>query len=207
MKTIICHHCDMTSEIPPFPKGHVAKCSRCNSVIYKGGSFPPSSILALCLASLIICYPAFTQPLISMHLLSITEGTALVHGAAMMFENTPIVSAVVFFCGMIAPTFLLILIAFSSACLTFNYFPKELPKVFYLTRMMMHWSMLDVYMLSLFVSISKLMHYADLYIGLGFYFFVSLLLINMTVLANYSHRQYWEAYQDAISIKKGIKRV
>lgn len=187
----------MTSTIQVLPQGHVAKCSRCNSTIYKNSSFSPASILALCLTSLIICYPAFTQPLISMHLLSITEGTSLVHGALMMLENNPIVSVVVLFCGMIAPTTLLVLIAFSSACLTFNYFPKELPKIFYLTRFLMHWSMLDVYMLSLLVSISKLMHYADLYIGLGFYFFVALLLINMTILVNYSNRQYWEAYQNA----------
>ena len=201
MKTIICHHCDMTSEIPSVEEGYVAKCSRCNSTIYKNSSMTPSAIFALSLAALIICIPAFTQPLISMHLLSITEGTSLVHGPTMMLENDPLVATIVLFCGMLAPILLLISILYSSACLTFEYYPKDLPKVFKVTKFLMHWSMLDVYLLSLFVSMSKLMSYADLYIGMGFYFFVALLLIDMTIVANYSNRNYWERYQKGISAK------
>lgn len=198
MKIIICRHCDMASDVPPVSKGYVAKCSRCNSVIYKNSTLAPSAILALCITALIFCIPAFTQPLISMLLLSITEGTSLVHGAIMMLESDPLVACIVLFCGAFAPTTLILCIAYSSFCLTFNYLPKNLPKIFRLTRFLTHWSMLDVYLLSLFVSIAKLMTYADLYIGLGFYFFIALLFINMTILTNYSNRHYWELYQKGV---------
>ena len=195
MKTIICRHSDMTSTIPTLNTGHVAKCIRCDRVIYKNSLCNPSGLLALCLTALIITIPAFNLPLISMHLLGITEETNLIQGAIMMTNIAPIVSFVVLFCAVIAPTLLILSIAVSSASLALNYKAVFLPKVFKITRLLIHWSMLEVYMVSLMVAIFKLMNYASLYIGSGFYFFVALLLLNLTIISNYSNLQYWERYQ------------
>lgn len=194
MKKIICHHCDLVSQIPFISKRNVAKCSRCNSTIYKNSTLKPSEILALCMAGSFICYPAFTLPLISLHMLDITEGTALIDGPLIIFHSDPIVAIMVLFCAIVAPVMSILSIGYSSACIIFNHYPTHLPKVFKLTNILTHWSMLDVYMLSIFVSISKLLHYADLSIGLGFYFFVPLLLIHLTIIANYSNCYYWELF-------------
>jgi paraquat-inducible protein A len=185
----------MTSAIPPMETGHVAKCIRCDQVIYKKSWCNPSGLLALCLTALILTLPAFNLPLISIHLLGITEETNLIQGAIMMVGIAPIVSFVVLFCAVIAPTLLILSIAISSACLTFKYKPTLLPKLFKITRLLTHWSMLEVYMVSLMVAIFKLMNYADLYIGLGFYFFIGLLLLNMMIISNYSNHQFWEKYK------------
>lgn len=185
----------MASEIPEIQTGHVAKCIRCERVIYKNSWCEPSGMLALCLTALIITVPAFNLPLISLHLLGITEETNLLQGALMMIDNAPLVSLVVIFCAVIAPTLLILSIAISSACLSLNKGPKFLPKLFKISRLLIHWSMLEVYMVSLMVAIFKLMNYADLYIGLGMYFFIALLLLNMTIISNYSNHQYWEKYQ------------
>ncbi|WP_238596804.1 paraquat-inducible protein A [Psychromonas sp. psych-6C06] len=163
-------------------------------MIYKNSWCNPSGMLALCLTALIITIPAFNLPLISLHLLGITEETNLLQGVFMMIDSAPIVSFVVLFCAVIAPTLLIISIAISSACLSFNLKLLILPKLFKITRILIHWSMLEVYMVSLMVAMFKLMNYADLYIGTGFYFFIALLLINTTVISNYSNHQYWERY-------------
>lgn len=194
MKTIICRHCDMVSKIPFISRKHVAKCSRCNSTVYKNTKFNPPAMLALCFTALFICYPAFILPLISLHMLKITEGTALIDGPLMFLHSDPIVAITVFFCAVVAPVLLLLSIAYSSLCIMINHYPIYLPKVFKLTRALIHWSMLDVYMLSILVSISKLLHYADLYVGIGFYFFVALLLVDMTIIANYSNDYYWKLF-------------
>ncbi|WP_157600979.1 paraquat-inducible protein A [Psychromonas ossibalaenae] len=194
MKTIICHHCDMVSKVPKLKAGYAAKCIRCGRVIAKNSLCDPSGILALCIAALILLIPAFYFPLISIHLLGITEGANLLQGALMMTSNAPIVSFVVLFCAVIAPTLLILTITFSSACLTFNYHPPYLPKILKITRILIHWSMLEVYMVSLMVAIFKLMTYADLYLGAGFYFFGALLMLNMTILSNYNNHDYWERY-------------
>lgn len=184
----------MASEIPKIQTGHVAKCICCDRVIYKNSWCEPAGLLALCLTALIITVPAFQLPLISLHLLGITEETNLLQGALMMINIAPLVSLVVIFCAVIAPTLLVLSIAISSACLSFNIAPAFLPKLFKITRILIHWSMLEVYMVSLMVAIFKLMNYADLYIGAGMYFFIALLLLNMTIISNYSNHQFWEKY-------------
>jgi paraquat-inducible protein A len=204
MTSVICRHCDMTSLVPVLPKGYVAKCSRCRSVIYQKSPYSFNGILALCITSLIIIYPAFTYPLFSMYMLGITENTSLISGMLMLLNSDPIVAFVVLFCGVVAPLFLLLTITFSTGCLVYNYHPNYLPKIFKITRQLTHWSMLDVYLLSLLVSIAKLMHYADLRLDLGFYFFVSLLLINVATLSAYSNRAYWEKFLQAENCEDAI---
>ena len=194
MKTIICRHCDMVSQLPEIPIGYVAKCPRCERVIYKNSNCNPANILALCLTALILIVPAFYFPLISIHLLGITESANLLQGALMMIDNAPVVAFVVLFCAVIAPTLLISCITLSSACLTFNYHPTYLPKILKITYILKHWSMLEVYMVSLMVAIFKLMNYADLYVDVGLYFFIALLLLNLTIISNYSNHTYWSRY-------------
>ena len=184
----------MVSHVPKVPTGYVAKCTRCERVIYTNSSCSPATILALCLAALILIVPAFYFPLISIHLLGITEGANLLQGALMMIDNAPVVAFVVLFCAVIAPTLLISSITLSSACLTFNYRPTYLPKILKITYILKHWSMLEVYMVSLMVAIFKLMNYADLYFGVGLYFFIALLLLNLTIISNYSNHTYWKKY-------------
>jgi len=186
----------MVSEIPEMKIGHAAKCIRCNSVITKKSWCNPSGMLALCITALLLTVPAFNLPLISLHLLSITEDTNLVQGAYMMIFNAPVVAFVVLICAVIAPTLLILCIAISSACLALKIKTPLLPKLFKITRLLTHWSMLEVYMVSLMVAMFKLMTYADLYIGLGFYFFVALLFLSMSIISNYSNHQYWERYHN-----------
>lgn len=194
MRTVICRHCDMVSQVPEMPAGYVATCFRCQGIIFRNSQCSTSTLFALCLAALILIVPAFSLPLISIHLLGITEETNLLHGALMMINSAPVVAYVVLFCAVIAPTLLIISIAISTACLTFNYRPAYLPQILKITYLLMHWSMLDVYMVSLMVAIFKLLNYAELFIGVGFYFFVALLLLNMTILSQYHHHALWESY-------------
>lgn len=196
MKTIICQHCDMTSTIPELDKGHVARCIRCERTIYKHHSCDPASMFALCLTALLISVPAFNLPLISLHLLNLTEETNLLQGAMMMIDIAPALSFVVIFCSVIAPTLLIITITISSACLALNYKAYFLPQLFRISKALTHWSMLEVYMVSLLVAIFKLMNYADLYIGLGFYFFIALLLLNLAIISRYSNKHYWDRYKN-----------
>ena len=151
-------------------------------------------ILALCLTALTLMIPAFYFPLISVHLLGISEGTNLLQGALKMIEHAPIVAFVVLFCAVIAPTLLISCITLSSICLTFNYHPRYLPRVLKITTTLKHWSMLEVYLVSLMVSIFKLMDDTDLYFESGFYFFIALVLVNLTIISHYNSHAYWKKY-------------
>jgi len=184
----------MVSLVPEIPNGYVAKCTQCNYVIQKQNNCNPVVIFALSITALMLLIPAFYFPLISIHLLGITEETNLLQGALLMIDQAPVVSFVVLFCAVIAPSLMLSCIAFSSACLMVKYYPSYLPKILKITAILMHWSMLEVYMVSLMVSMFKLKNDAVLFFDVGLYFFIALLLINLVIINQYSNHGYWEKY-------------
>lgn len=192
MNIIICRHCDMVSEQPISQAGCVAKCARCHRAFCKGNNIKPNKMLALSISALIVSIPAFSFPLISIHLLGITESTNLLQGAIMMIDIAPFVSFVVLFCAVVAPFILTLCMMFSSACIMTNKRPFLLNYVLKLTSIMIHWSMLEVYLISLIVTIFKLMNYADLYFENGLCFFIALLIINMAMISEYNNTKYWE---------------
>ncbi|WP_243834583.1 paraquat-inducible protein A [Psychromonas algarum] len=182
----------MVSKRPNLQSGYVAKCARCQRTIYTAKVVRPDKMFALAISALMVCIPAFSFPLISVHLLGITEGTNLIHGAIMMIDIAPLVSFMVLFCAVLSPTLLTLCMAFSSFCMMYNKRPAMLNYVLKLTSALLHWSMLEVYLISLMVAIVKLMSYADLYYGSGMLFFIALLIINMTMISEYNNVKYWE---------------
>ena len=191
MDTIICNHCDMVSIRPILKPGYVAKCSRCNRAFFKTNTMKANKMFALAITALIMIVPAFTFPLISVHFIGITEDTNLLQGALMMIERAPVVTFVVLFCAVFVPVILISCIAFSSASMMLNIRPPLLAYVLKLTSSLMHWSMLDVYLISLFVSAIKITSDADIYFSSGLCFFVVLLIINITLISEYSSTKYW----------------
>ena len=192
MQTIICSHCDLVSQKPTLAAGYVAKCPRCARILYKNKAVNANKLFALSITALLICIPAFSSPLISIHLLGITEEANLLQGAIMMIDIAPIVSFVVLFCAVVAPVLLTLCITFSSGCVVFNKRPSLLNPVLKLTSILFHWSMLEVYLVSFMVAVFKLISYADVYFNSGLYFFVALLILNMSMLCEYSNTKYWE---------------
>ena len=191
METIICNHCDMVSIRPTLKPGFVAKCPRCNRAFFKTNTMNANKMFALAITALIIMVPAFTFPLISVHLLGVTEDTNLLQGALMMIEQAPVVTFVVLFCAVLVPTVLTACIAFSSACIMLKKRPPLLAYVLKLTSSLMHWSMLDVYLISLLVSAIKIANDADIYFSNGLCFFIVLLIVNITLISEYSSTKYW----------------
>lgn len=192
METIICSHCDMVSIRPTLAPGFVAKCARCHRAFFKTNTLKANKMFALAITALIMIIPAFTFPLISIHLLGITEATNLLQGALMMINNAPVVTFVILFCAVLVPTLLTICIAFSSACVMLSKRPIALNYVLKLTTVLINWSMLEVYLVSLAVATAKLLNYADLYFGSGLCFFIVLLILNTTMISEYSNTKHWK---------------
>jgi len=196
MNTIICSHCDLVLDSPSLSPGQVAKCPRCNRTFAKASFIKADKMFAIAITALMVCIPAYTFPLISLHLLGITEETNLLRGIVMMIDVAPVVSFVVLCCAVVAPLLLTICIAYSSGCIIFKKRPPFLEYILKLTNGLIHWSMLEVYLISLIVAVFKLIHYADLFIGNGLYFFIALLFLNLSMINEYDNKQYWEYFRN-----------
>jgi len=192
MNTIICRHCDLVSERPALTKGYVAKCPRCQHTLYKAKTANAKKILALAITALLLAIPAFSFSLVSVHLLGVTEQTNLLQGALLLVDFAPIVALVVIFCAVVAPVLLTVCMCFNSACVVLNRRPRLLNPSLKLTSLLIHWSMLEVYIVSFMVALFKLNSYADIYYDNGLLFLVALLIINMSMICEYSNAYFWD---------------
>jgi len=182
----------MVSPWPNLQTGYIAKCARCHCAFEIANGNKANKLFALSIAALLVCIPAFSLPLISVHLLGITEETNLLQGALMMIDIAPLVSFVVLFCAVVAPIILTICMAFSSGCMMFNKRPFMLNYVLKLTSVLIHWSMLEVYLVSFMVAVFKLNSYAALYFDNGLFFLGGLLILNMSMICEYNNAKNWK---------------
>lgn len=182
----------MVSEQTVLQPGYVAKCHRCKQPLYKADKPKFNRLFALSLTAVIVSIPAFTLSLVSVHLLGITEQTNLLQGALLLINFAPVVAFVVLFCAVVAPTLLSSCILFSSSCVLLNKRPTLLNPILKLTSVLLHWSMLEVYLISFIVAVFKLNSYADLYYDSGLFFLVILMVVNMAMINEYNNADFWE---------------
>ena len=60
--TVACHECDLINDVPPLGPDQVARCGRCDAVLYRNPADCFDKTLALSYASLILYIVANTFP-------------------------------------------------------------------------------------------------------------------------------------------------
>jgi paraquat-inducible protein A len=61
---------------------------------------------------------------------------------------------------------------------------------------MRRWGMLEVYLVAIFIALTKLRDIADIQFGLGFYSFVALLLCIGGVMYTLDYSDVWDAIEE-----------
>ncbi|MEH6651880.1 MAG: paraquat-inducible protein A [Motiliproteus sp.] len=185
-----CHHCDLLMHRPSLPDGASASCPRCGSTLAKSVSATPQKHLALAMTGLIMLLPAYFLPMLTVEILGRSNSASLVDSVTVTWQNGyPLVAlSIALFC-LIFPALLLQLLLLLQI--------KQLPIA--LQRLMLkslhvlkEWSMLDIYLLGLLVSIVKIQSMAGLALGSGLLCYVIMMIALFVGLNNFSAEQHWQ---------------
>lgn len=199
MKPIACIHCDLLLNTTALKSGERAVCPRCQQMLYLDDKSLVSSI-ALLITALIIYIPAITLPFLSIetggqqHAMSLVSSiSTIAHGKAILL------AAVVLFLVLLLP--LLKLLGLLAICL-----PLSQGKVPSLTRIatrhLLHltpWSMLEVYLIAVLISLVKLTSYATISFLSGFYIFVLLIILDAVISMRLPKQRLWQRIHAIIS--------
>ncbi|HSQ85439.1 MAG TPA: paraquat-inducible protein A, partial [Desulfobacterales bacterium] len=80
MSLIACHDCDLIHWFSPVPDGSIAKCSRCDAMLYQNKRDSLERTLALTVAGLILFIVANTFPFLGLKLQARVHETILITG-------------------------------------------------------------------------------------------------------------------------------
>lgn len=193
MRVLKCTSCDLLLHHIPINDGHNAFCPQCESRVIKPSSISMQGEFALCIAALILFFPAQYFALISIDLFGVDLYTTVTNGSWALRQSYPFVGALVIFSACAAPLLYLLSIIGAHTALHFNH-ERNLYYATWMIKHLRHWVMVDVFLVSLAVAAFKVTEVATVTIGSGLLSFVLLQIFIAILLPRVSPKRFWLAY-------------
>jgi paraquat-inducible protein A len=203
---IACHECDLlqrdpfhqqSSDLPSGKSSRAAEvcCARCGARIYSVPKASLDSALALALAACIVFVIANAFPLAIIDAQGHENGSTLLGAVCLLWQqDMKLIAGLVCLTTVIVPA--LELLVFSSLLLLLRLghplqTMRRLPRAL---RVVLHarpWSMIEVFMLGVLVSLVKLAHLASLTLGVALWAYGALMLLLAALSATVDIRKIW----------------
>ena len=182
-----------------------AKCSRCGATLL---SIPGNSLersRALVLVGIVLSVVANTMPFMSISIKGRVEQASLITGEIALFdEGLWELAALVLFTTVVAPALKLGAMAYVLFGIAL---PRPLPglrTVFSWLERLRPWSMIEVYLLGVFVAYVKLKAFATVEVGVACYALGLLMLLMVTIDWVLSPELVWRAMEERGLVRRPI---
>ncbi len=191
---IACHTCDLLHCVKPLPVGGVARCSRCGTVLY---SHTPRSVertLVFAIAGLITVVIANAYPFLSLQSQGTVLQTNLITGAIILSEQSLAgLALLVLLTSMVVPCALLLSLVYVLWPLRKGRLLPAGRRLFRLALAIRPWSMTEVFLLGILVSVIKLSKLATIIPGTALFAFLALVFALAAVNTLMNPHSIWEA--------------
>ncbi|MGO8920183.1 MAG: paraquat-inducible protein A [Stellaceae bacterium] len=172
-----CPDCGLRLDVP-FLSPSLTRCQRCGATLL---SVPANSLhrsLALVITGLVLVLVANTMPFMSLNIEGRFQQANLITGVgALLDQGLWELAAVVLFTTVVAPMLKLGALCYVLLGLRMRRPPRDLPRVFGWLEFLQPWSMIEVYLLGVFVAYVKLIAFATIEIGAACYALALLMLV------------------------------
>lgn len=173
-----CHDCGLLQRLPALPAHAIARCPRCGLVLRHRRSEPTIRPLALAAAGLFLMGVAAQFPFLDLRISGIERETTLIAGPRELAGNGQFVLAVVVLATtLMVPTIRLAGLGWVLANLRRVPMPLYMASLFRWVERLKRWSMVEVFLLGVFVAYTKLVDLAQVEIGIALYALGALMLI------------------------------
>jgi len=167
-RLVACHECDALQRLPPPPAGVPLDCCRCGAQLRHPRSEALERVLPLALAASVLFMLANTSPVVAIEVAGNRVSTSLL-GAVIELHRQGVlgVALIVLATGLVAPAMQLVLFIYALSSLTLQRRFRGLERVVRLLAALRPWSMVEVFMLGVLVSLVKLAGLARVIPGIG----------------------------------------
>jgi paraquat-inducible protein A len=193
---IACHECDLIHRIKPLPNKGVATCTRCGAVLLRKKTNSLERTLALSLAGLILFVLANAFPFLALKTGSQLHQTTLITGIKELYlQDMRGLSVVVLATTILAPLAQLLGLLYVLLPLRYHRTPPMLSPVFRFVSSLQPWSMMEVFMLGILVSVVKLAKMAQIVPGIAIFSFFALIVVLAAATVSLDSHEVWERWE------------
>jgi len=189
---VICYQCQTLHEEIPIHDGMKARCKACGSVLYRYDSRLIDHGLALSIAALIFFAVANLFPIVQIEVLGNAQFITIPKTFVSLFENGFYVVGI--FCSFLIFIFpLSIFLVYLTLFLLLKFKKGEIlsRELLVMLSRMRPWSMSDIFLISILVSLVKLIGYAQIQIGTAFWALILFVLLDIYVTKQIKLSEIW----------------
>lgn len=197
MSTLMaCHECDLIHRIKPLPRKGVANCIRCGSVLHRDKPNSIERTLAYSLAGLVLFVLANSFPFLALKTDTQLHQTNLITGIAVLYDQgMQGLAILVMITTILAPAAQLLGMLYLILPLRRNHTPPHFATVFRFLRALQPWSMMEVFMLGILVSIVKLAKMAAIVPGIAIFSFFGLIIVLAAATVALDPHELWHRWE------------
>jgi paraquat-inducible protein A len=193
---IICKKCDTLHRKIPLHQGCKALCSKCDTLIYQRDDRMMEKTLALVITTLISLIIAFSFTIISININGLEQSLSLFSLFMVLIEHEQYIVGVMFlFLIVIFPFMMLVSIFLVLVLMKNKKHGYAVKRLLILLSHLKHWSMIDIFFISLLVAMVKLFDYASIELGISFIAFIFTLVLELIISKNISFYELWQEHE------------
>ena len=193
---IACHECDVIHRIKPLPGKGAAHCIRCDAVLYKHKPNSLDRTLAFAFAGLILFILANSFPFLALRIGSQVRETTLITGIYELYvQGMQVIAILVLLTTVLVPFTQLMCLFYIILPLKFGRLPKGLPGVLRFLNSLQPWSMMEVFMVGILVSVVKLGKMGKIIPGISLYSFLALIFVLTAMTISLDAHLIWQKWE------------
>ncbi len=193
-----CHDCDLLNVEVEVPEGGASRCARCGGVLYRHKANSLNRTLALTFAAGVLFVIANVLPFLAFEMQGDVTQTTLITGVERLYDQGWYgLAGLVFITAIGAPFLQISLLLYVLLPLKLGRVPWALARVFRLLRHVEPWSMMEIFLIGILVSLVKLADMANIVPGLALWSFGVLILVLAAANAALDPRIVWDRVEYA----------
>ena len=192
-----CEFCDLLMRTPSLSPGEKAYCPRCGGLVTRATHDPIHHTLALSLAAATLLILANAFPFLEISLEGqVRENTIATGVLGLWAGGQEALAMLILFTTILAPALQIASLLYVLLPVALGRVPPGCSGILRFQESLVSWSMLDVYMLALLVTLGKLAQMASLRPETGAFCFVALFLVLALVSSSYDREAIWERLEE-----------
>ena len=190
---ILCHDCDLPIRVGAVPPGGSARCPRCGATLVRRVRDSVDRTLAFAVAGLLLFGVANAFPFLAMKMRGLVTETTLASGVQSLYQQgRPLVASLVLLTTILAPLAHLSLILYVLLPVKLGIRAPFGVTCFRWLHRIQGWSMIEVFMLGVLVSLVKLADMAQIVPGIALWAFVALIPVVAAATSSLDAQLVWD---------------
>jgi paraquat-inducible protein A len=201
---IICHGCDALQRVPDSVPGNAVTCIRCGFRLFRRPMGGIDKQLALTLSTMILFIIANVYPILTIQVAGIERSATITETAMRFFhQGSPELAVIVWTSSVLIPGVVIFGLFYVLLSIRLQFCWAYTRKILVWITHLLPWAMMDVYLLSVFVALVKLISLASVDLNEGFYALLFVIYFYAATIASIEPYFLWQQIDKQWAIKRG----